>query len=379
MSDKRILYVVVSGFFAISLACSISPGSGGKSATESTSNRSGTSTERANNGDGGFSNPTEKPGSEFSSPTPNSGSGEEQPTEESTVSGPTSAKVGDVFRNGYLRLVVLGWQDVKPTDRVKPEPGNKIIRVDVAAVNLWNGLLECRDSFFTIKDSDAREYTQTVDLASGSSGYTNDYIFPGERMTASFGFQVPQESSGFILVMKEDSYNHLNRVLIDLGSQSGIQEPPATIEGEVPPEIQAADSTASCGKWNIHINAAKIPTVASEYTSMLGSGLKILLTDLTLENTDSSDKSLSVSDMFWLQESSGQRYGQSFIAESISRGQVQGSFFSYGTTATSGEKIRGWIGFDVPASVAAPYLVFWCGVSDSRESVEKVDIALPSA
>ncbi len=368
MSQKRILLVLASGFLLLSLACDVFSSIGEKSNSDDTQ-------AAETNQDAGESpsTPTKKTGV-----NPQTTSESEDDRDTPTEGAPSTAKVGDVFRNGALRMVVLGWMELEPTKSTKPESGNRFIAVGITAVNLWEDLFTLNTYYFTIKDSESREYSKTVNIDTPGAGYTTKNIFPGDRWTGFFAFEIPVDSTGLVLVMNEDSQNEFDRVLIDLGDEQGIQNPPDSIEGEKPPDLVPAGSMATCGKWNLQVNAVFYPTIDRIYKDMITPGYKIILADLTLENTDSSSQELSPSQIFWLQEPLGLRYGQSFFAEPVTESQVQGKFFSYNAAAAAGEKIRGWIGFDIPENPVNPYLVFWCGYIESYDSVERVTLALPT-
>jgi hypothetical protein len=365
MFRKKPFIALIATLFLLSLACSGLPGTGRDSGNGDSGDTSAAPTKQS----------AGEQGNSPSAPTVESGG--EQQGEDSGPSGPETVKAGESFKNGWFQLIVLGWTDFKPTDSVKPDSGNKIISVDITAVNLGKDLHQLVDYGFSVKDSEAREFSDNVYLAAASAAYENRNIFPGQRWTGSFGFQVPKDTSGFTLVMSEDSYNKFDRVLIELDSKPGLIEPPAVIEGEKAPAIHPAGEAVPCGEWSIQAHTTKHVTPGDFYIDLLPSGYEILLAELALENTSSANQTLNEMGMFWLQVPSGRRYGEAFLAEAVSRDEVQGSFLGFSTKIAAGEKIRGWIGFGVPENIADPHLAFWCGVSESNESIEMVDIALP--
>jgi hypothetical protein len=364
MIGKKPLIALMAGLFLLSLACSGITGTSRDSDSEDSGKTSGEPTQRPAEGEG----PSEP--EEEGKPT----DGE---PEDSGPSGPGTVKVGEVFKNGWFRIVVLGWTDVEPTDMTKPDAGNKIIAVDLTAVNLGKDIHQLYEYNFSVKDSESREYEKSAYLDITSSGYETRNIFPGDRWTGSFGFQVPEDSSGYTLVMKEDSSYNFDRVLVEMDTGPGLIEPPASIEGEQTPDIHPAGEAAPCGDLTVQAEATQHARLGDFYLDMMPPGFEILLAELMIKNTGSSDQALDQSGLFWLQVSSGRRYGESFLAESVGRDEVEGSFFGYDDAIAAGETLRGWKGFGVPEDLAGPWIVFWCGLLESRESMDKVEIALP--
>jgi hypothetical protein len=362
MFRKKPLIVLIAGLFLLSLACSSLTGTDKDSGGKDTGGPSSAPTEQSDDKE-----PSSEPGKEST----------EKPRDDSGPSTPDKVKAGESFKNGWFQLVVLGWTDVEPTEMTKPDSGNKLIAIDITAVNLGKDLHQLYEYGFSIKDSESREYDDYVYLDMTSSGYETRNIFPGDRWTGSFGFQVPEDSSGYTLVMNEDSYNKFDRVLIELNSGPGVIEPPASIEGEKAAEVYPAGEAAPCGDLTLQADTTKRTAFNDFYLSLVPSGFELLLTELVIKNTSSSGMTLNEMGMFWLQAPSGRRYGQSFLAEAVGSDEVQGSFFGYDDEIAGGETLRGWMGFGVPEDLADPRLVFWCGRLESDESLVKVDIALP--
>jgi hypothetical protein len=111
-------------------------------------------------------------------------------------------QIGDLVEISDLVIQILGVSYPAGTDIVRPREGYQFIAVDVQLENQGSSIQEVSSiAQMYVKDATGQKYTFHLGAQSIiDSGLPDDELQPGERVRGQIGFQVPENSQGFIFV-----------------------------------------------------------------------------------------------------------------------------------------------------------------------------------
>ena len=302
-----------------------------------------------------------------SAPPVDSGSQpQEQPTQAPAPVTQQNYKVGDVVAIGDHVLVVLGWENVPPSDFSKPDEGKKFVAVELIIVNNSQSAMNISTLLqMNMKDDTGQKYdTDFMASTATNSASVDGELAPGEKVRGKVGFQIAENATGLQFVFDASVFGS-GKVFVDLGAEPITVEPPASIAGETQQQTYNIGDVIAIGTTNITVNDVQYPT-GDEYNKP-NSGFKFLIVDLTIENTSATAINVSTLLQMSVKDASGQKFDVDFSASMASGGS------SPDGEIAPGEKLRGQVGFQVPESATGLVFVFDADVWGSG----KVFIALP--
>jgi hypothetical protein len=292
---------------------------------------------------------------------------EEAPQPTDTSSDPLTYEVGDIVSMGDIVMVVLGW-DTPPGDEfTQPEEGNKFVVVDILFVN--QGLDATNVSSllqFTLKDTTDQQYDVDLlaSLASGENSIDGE-ISPGERVRGKAGFQVPTDASGLVFVFDADIFGS-GKVFVELGPEPVAVEPPSEIIGEVEQPTFSVGDIIEAGEITLTVNEVTFP-VGDEFTQP-EENKKFVVVDVSFTNNGSESANVSSLLQMEVKDDTGQTYEVDIMASVASGGSTPDGEIS------SGETIRGQVGYQVPNDAQGLVFVFDADIFGHG----KVFVAIPS-
>ncbi|MCB0196672.1 MAG: DUF4352 domain-containing protein [Anaerolineae bacterium] len=290
----------------------------------------------------------------------------EPPTEVAGETQQQAYSVGDIVSIGDSTLVVLGWEEVSPNDFAKPDEGKKFIAVEMLIVNQSDSPASISSLLqMTIKDSTGQSYDPDLMVGTAIDNASVDgELSPGERMRGKIGFQVPTDVQSLQFVFDAEVFG-TGKIFTDLGSQPVSVEPPAEIAGEIQQETFNIGDIVEIGDFTITVNGVSSPT-GNDF-SKPNEGNKFLVVDVTVENKTTEPAAISSMLQMSLKDPSGQSYDVDIFASSASGGSTPDGKLA------PGEKIRGQVGYQVPADLADLVFVFDADVFGAG----KAFVALP--
>lgn len=301
-----------------------------------------------------------------SAPPVDSGSQpQEQPTQ-APAPVQQNYKVGDVISIGDHVLVVLGWENVQPSDFSKPDAGKKFVAVELLLVNNSQSAMSVSTLLqMSMKDDTGQKYDVDFMASTAIGGASVDgELAPGEKVRGKVGFQVAENATGLQFVFDASVWG-TGKVFVDLGAEPVTVEPPASIAGETSQQTYNVGDIIQIGTITITVNGISNP--AGDQFNKPNAGNKFLIVDLTIENKGTNAVSVSTLLQMSVKDQSGQKYDVDFSASMASGGS------SPDGEIAPGEKLRGQVGFQVPENATGLVFVFDADVWGSG----KVFVALP--
>lgn len=291
---------------------------------------------------------------------------QEQPTQVSIPVTQQNYKVGDVVSIGDHVLVVLGWENVQPSDFSKPDPGKKFVAVELLLVNNSQSAISVSTLLqMSMKDDTGQKYDVDFMASTAIGGASVDgELAPGEKVRGKVGFQIAENATGLQFVFDASVFGS-GKVFIDLGANPLTVEPPANIAGETLQQTYKIGDVIAMGTTNITINEVQYPT--GDQFNQPNAGFKFLVVDLTIENTSTTAISVSTLLQMSVKDPNGQKFDVDLMASVVSGGS------SPDGEIAPGEKLRGQVGFQVPENATGLVFVFDADVWGSG----KVFVALP--
>lgn len=294
----------------------------------------------------------------------------EQPTEAPTEAPPPpqaeTFKVGDIVNIGDSVLVVLGWEDVGANDFAKPDAGKKFIAVELLLVNKSQAAVSVSTMLqMSLKDNTGQKYQ--VDLMASTAaggGVVDGELAPGERKLGKVSFQVPTEAQGLQFIFDAEVYG-TGKAVVELGAAPSKVEPPAELAGETQQQTFKVGDVVEMGTLSLTVNGVTSPE-GTDFAKP-EQGKKFLIVDVTIENKSQEADAISTMMQMSLKDTSGQVYQVDLMAMAASGGT------SPDGELAPGEKIRGQVGFQVPADANGLVFVFDADVFGAG----KAFVALP--
>lgn len=287
---------------------------------------------------------------------------ESKPTEKpaeptATVKAVENYNVGDIVKIGDVILVVLGWEDLAGNDFAKPDDGKKFIAVEIVIVNNTKSSLSISSLLqMTLKDETGQKYEPDFSATTLAKSSPDGELAPGEKKRGQIGFQVPADVKGMVFVFDESLFG-AGKVFVAMGDSPAIVEAPAEIMGETNQEIFKVGETVNIQNVNLTVNSISNPD-GNEFTKP-EDGKKFLVVDVTIENTSTEVQNISSLLQMSVKDGTGQEYAVDFAATTI----VDGA--SPDGELAAGEKVRGQVGFQVPADAKGLVFVFDASVFGS--------------
>ncbi len=260
-------------------------------------------------------------------------------------------EVGDIISINNAVLVVLGWDQPPGGDFNPPDEGKKYLVVDLMIANQGERSFNSSPFFqMTLKDSSGQKYNINgkANIASGSNAPSGE-VNPGEIIRGKVGFHVPENLTNFIFVYEENLIG-IGEVSVNLGSTPVAMDPP--------PDLNLAhrQKIFTVGE-QIEISGLVIQILGVSYPSGTDlvkpkEGYKFISVDVQVENQGESVQEITSIVQMYLKDNTGEKYtfhlgAQSIIDRGLPDGELQ-----------PGERIRGQIGFQVPADSEGLIFVF---------------------
>lgn len=279
---------------------------------------------------------------------------------------PQVFNVGDIVTIGDSTLVVLGWDNVEPSEFFEPDPGKKFIAVDLLVVNNSSearGISSLMQ--MSLKDSTAQQYKPDLmaNMAVDSNSVDGE-LAPGEKLRGRVGFSVPESISGLQFVFDANIFG-TGKVTVNLGDQPLAVDPPSEIAGEAPQQIFAVGDVVEIGDFSLVVNEVTEPQATDFFQP--DEGKRFLGIDLTLENKTTEPVAVSTMLQMEVKDDTGQTYNLDIGAISAMDGTTPDGELA------PGEKLRGQVGYQVPRDATGLMFVFDASVFGKG----KLFVALP--
>lgn len=271
----------------------------------------------------------------------------DEPTEEQEPST-AEAAIGDIIEGDRLALVAY---NVERTTEIGPyseaDDGNEFVVIEIGAKNKDPEEFISFSSFFQIslRDSESYEYSQTIRgtgrrLSSGE-------LAPGEVTRGDIVFEVPQEASGLSLhVDMDESLFSYGGAIIDLESEGSGR----TLMQDLKVDVYGVGDTLEFEDTRFTPNELRT-SMGSEYLEP-DSGNEFVIIDITVENNNSEELSVSTLLQMDLKDEMGYTYSTSISGtSSLDRG------FSQGQPIAANSERRGEIAFEVEQGISPLYLM----------------------
>jgi hypothetical protein len=291
---------------------------------------------------------------------------QEQPTQAPAPVTQQIYNVGDVIAIGDHVLVVLGWENIQPSDFSQPDAGKKFVAVEMLIVNNSQTAMSVSSLLqMSMKDDTGQKYDSDfmASTAINNAGIDGE-LSPGEKVRGKVGFQVAENAQGLQFVFDASVFG-TGKVFVNLGTEPVKVEPPAELAGESAQQTFNVGDVVAMGTTNVTVNEVLYPT--GDQFNQPNAGFKFLVVDLTIENVSASAISVSTLLQTSVKDSSSQKYDVDLMASVASGGS------SPDGEIAPGEKLRGQVGFQVPVDATGLVFVFDADVWGSG----KVFVALP--
>ena len=275
---------------------------------------------------------------EAANPTVAAGESTPQADTPEPTTGKTTFNTNDVIRIGDFTVIVLGWDNLEPNEYTKPDEGNKFIAVELLIVNAGK-TTEYVSSLLQmyLKDDTGQKYDMDFGTSMLMKYDMSNYVVPGERVLGGVGFQIPQGAKGLVFVFDESVWS-TGKLFVNLSPEPGISDPPARVEGEVPPNAMGIGEKGTIGKLSITVNSIFTPDSADYFKP--DEGYEYLGVDLTIENTGSESVNVSSFLQMYLKDPLGHVIDVNVFASSSAGTSPEGEI-------SAGEKVKGQIGFQI--------------------------------
>ena len=263
----------------------------------------------------------------------------------------TIYEVGDIVSINDAVLVVLGWDQPPGGDFNPPDNGKKYLVVDLMIANQGERSFNSSPVFqMTLKDRSGQKYNINgkANLASGSNS-PNGEINPGEVVRGKVGFHVPENLTNFIFVY-EANLMGIGEVSVNLGSTPVAMDPPADLNLAHRQEVFSVGEQIEISGMVIQILGVTYPSGTDLVKPK--EGYQFVSVDVQVENQGETVQEITSIVQMYLKDNTGEKYtfhlgAQSIIDSGLPDDELQ-----------PGERVRGQIGFQVPANTAGLIFVF---------------------
>ncbi len=267
------------------------------------------------------------------------------------VTQETIYQVGDIVSINDRILVVLGWDQPPGGDFNPPEEGKKYLVVDLMIANQGNKSFNSSPVFqMTLKSPAGQKYNLNgkANAASGSN-LPNGEVNPGEVIRGKVGFQVPEDQKDFTFVYEANIIG-LGEVSVDLGSTPIAMDPPDSLNLAQQQEIYQIGDMIEISDLVIQVLGVSYP--AGTELVRPKEGYKFVAVDVQVDNQGSTVQEVTSVVQMYLKDDTGQKYTFHLGAQSIIGGGLPDDELQ------PGERVRGQIGFQVPADADSLIFVF---------------------
>lgn len=260
-------------------------------------------------------------------------------------------EVGDIISIDDTVLVVLGWDQPPGGDFNPPDSGKKYLVVDLMIANQGDRSFNSSPVFqMTLKDQSGRKYNINgkANIASGSNT-PNGEINPGEVVRGKVGFHVPDNLTNFIFVY-EANLMGIGEVSVNLGSTPIAMDPPSDLNLAHRQEIFAVGEQIEISGLIIQVLGVSYPSGTDLVKPK--EGYQFVAVDVQVENQGETVQEITSIVQMYLKDNTGEKYtfhlgAQSVIDSGLPDDELQ-----------PGERVRGQIGFQVPANASGLTFVF---------------------
>ncbi|MCD6425494.1 MAG: DUF4352 domain-containing protein [Anaerolineales bacterium] len=260
-------------------------------------------------------------------------------------------EVGDIISIDNAVLVVLGWDQPPGGDFNSPDEGKKYLVVDLMIANQGERSFNSSPVFqMTLKDPSGQKYNINgkANIASGSNT-PNGEVNPGEVIRGKVGFHVPEDLTNFIFVYEVNLLG-IGEVSVNLGNTPVAMDPPHDLNLAHRQEIFAVGEQIEISGLVIQVLGVSYPSGTDLIKPK--EGYKFVSVDVQVENQGESVQEITSIVQMYLKDNTGEKYtfhlgAQSIIDSGLPDDELQ-----------PGERIRGQIGFQVPADSEGLIFVF---------------------
>ena len=278
---------------------------------------------------------------------------DDQPSSDETPRTPQEViyEVGDIISIDNAVLVVLGWDQPPGGDFNPPDEGKKYLVVDLMIANQGERSFSSSPVFqMTLKDPSGQKYNINgkANIASGSNS-PNGEINPGEVVRGKVGFHVPEDLTNFIFVYEANLIG-IGEVSVNLGSTPVAMDPPPDLNLAHRQEIFTVGEQIEISGLVIQILGVTYPSGTDLVKPK--EGYKFISVDVQVENQGESVQEITSIVQMYLKDNTGEKFtfhlgAQSIIDSGLPDDELQ-----------PGERIRGQIGFQIPADTVGLIFVF---------------------
>jgi hypothetical protein len=276
---------------------------------------------------------------------------EEETDDIEPTTGPEKYAVGDLIQAGDMMISALGWEIVDGDDFSQPEEGNMFIAVELIFVN-GSDEAETLSSMLqmSLRDETGQKYDEsfTAAMALDETGLDGE-ISPGEKLRGKVAFEVPQDFEELVFVYDIGVFSS-GKAFVDLGTEPASVEPPEKMAGETEQETYQIGDVIKADDMTITIN--EVYTDNGDEFFGPKEGFEFLVVDVMFENLGDDSEALSSLLQMYIKNPAGNKFDLDLMASASSGGTMPDGEIA------AGEKIRGQVGFEVPADAEELTLVF---------------------
>lgn len=260
-------------------------------------------------------------------------------------------EVGDIISINDTILVVLGWDQPLGGDFNPPDTGKKYLVVDLMIANQGERSFNSSPVFqMTLKDPSGQKYNINgkANIAS-ESNTPNGEVNPGEVIRGKVGFHVPEDLTNFTFVY-EANLMGIGEVSVNLGTTPVAMNPPQDLNLAQSQEVYSIGDQIEISNLAIQVLGVSYPA-GTDFVKPK-EGFKFVSVDVQVQNLGDTVQEISSIVQMYLKDNTGEKFtfhlgAQSIIDSGLPDDELQ-----------PGERIRGQIGFQVPADTVGLIYVF---------------------
>ena len=263
----------------------------------------------------------------------------------STATPRTAAYLGDAFQKGGYFLLALSVSDPAVSGYyLTPEPGNRIILVEMILGNISGEMLSTNPLYALVVDSNGSAY-QSVP-AGILDGLPALDLFPGEQTGGIIGFKIPEKAEAARLAYP---INFFGDVFIEA---SLAPAPPdhTPVAVSLSPEVPSSRMGDVVKQFGCSLTVTKVedPSIPPAHIS-IENGYRMVAIEVIVENVSKPEELFAGGSSVTLVGSDGFVYLSKYDGRD---GRLEFAKLEIGETA------KGWISFILPENTAPLYLKY---------------------
>ncbi len=290
------------------------------------------------------------------------------PLHAASLAAPThiTAKPGEITEVDNLSVVVLGWDEIMPSQFNKPDDGQKFIAVEAIVINNSDTPVSIASiGQGTLRDAESQKYNTSLSAnIAASLPQLGGVLLPGERLRGYLGFEIPIDAMDLEFRFVPALFGSDDELRVALPAKPAKVKAPATIPGETAPKAGKIGEPQKSDVFTITVNKAAL--VASGMMKP-AKGNRFVVIDVTVTNDSRKKTPLSTALQMYIKDADGFRYGVNIGASVAAKAKLPDGELA------AGDKIKGQVGFEVPTSAKGLMFEFTSDLFNN----DKVLVTLP--